>query len=62
MRPTADFYEQQIGLCGRQAEAAGLSNQRAMYLRAQAAWQKLANTEAASQAERAKRQAGQPVA
>jgi hypothetical protein len=57
MRATADFYEQQIGLCGRQAEAAGLSNQRDMYLRAQAAWQKLANAEAAAQAERARRAA-----
>jgi len=56
MRATADFYQQQIGQCGRQAEAAGLSNQRAMYLRAQAAWQKLANAEAAAQAERARRQ------
>lgn len=37
MRGTAEFYAIQIGLCGDQAAAAGLDNQRAMYLRAQAA-------------------------
>ena len=55
MRGTAEFYDIQIGLCGQQAAAAGLDNQRTMYLRAQAAWQQLANAEAKVQAERAKR-------
>ena len=55
MRGSSEFYQIQIGLCGEQAAKAGLDNQRAMYLRAQAAWQQLANAEAKVQAEREKR-------
>ncbi len=61
MRGTSEFYEIQIGLCGQQAAAAGLDNQRTMYLRAQAAWQQLANAEAKVQVERAKRLADRPA-
>ncbi len=57
MRATADFYAEQIGLCAAQAAAAGLDNQRAMYLRAQAAWQTLANAEAKALAGRTSRAA-----
>lgn len=55
MRGNSEFYALQIGLCGEQAAAAGLANRRSMYLRAQAAWQQLADAEARVQAERAKR-------
>jgi hypothetical protein len=55
MRGTAEFYALQIDMCAEQAAAAGLDNQRTMFLRAQAAWQQLANAEAKVTAERAKR-------
>lgn len=56
MRGSSEFYETQIGNCARMAADAGLSNQREMFLRAQAAWQVLADKEANAQAERDKRQ------
>jgi hypothetical protein len=58
MRGSNEFYETQIANCARMAADAGLSNQRATHLRAQAAWQALADKEAAAQAERDKRNIG----
>ncbi|WP_164156255.1 hypothetical protein [Sandarakinorhabdus rubra] len=55
MRATSEFLETQILSCARMAADAGLSNQRAMFLRAQAAWQALADKESVVQAERIKR-------
>jgi uncharacterized protein YllA (UPF0747 family) len=55
MRASSLFYAAQIEDCARSAAAAGLENQRAMFLRAQAAWQLLADREAAAQTERDKR-------
>lgn len=55
MRATSDFFETQIGMCARQAAEAVLTNQRDMFLRAQAAWQALADKEQLAQAERGKR-------
>jgi hypothetical protein len=55
MRGTSAFFETQVDLCGRQAADALLSNQRDMFLRAQAAWQVLADKETRVQAEREKR-------
>jgi hypothetical protein len=55
MRGTSAFFETQVDLCGRQAAAAVLSNQRDMFLRAQAAWQLLADKESRVQAERERR-------
>jgi hypothetical protein len=55
MRATSQFFETQIGLCARQAADAVLGNQRDMFLRAQAAWQALADKESLAQVERDKR-------
>ncbi len=55
MRATSLFYATQIEQCGRNAADAVLDNQRGMFLRAQAAWQTLADKEAAAQTERDKR-------
>ncbi|MEI6484783.1 MAG: hypothetical protein WCO11_00795 [Sphingomonadales bacterium] len=55
MRANSLFYQCQIDQCAANAAAAGLSNQRDMFLRAQAAWQGLADKEAAAESERLKR-------
>lgn len=55
MRATSLFYQTQISHCAEMASTAGLANQREMFLRAQAAWQLLADKEAAAAIERAKR-------
>lgn len=55
MRATSLFYSTQIEQCGRNAADAVLDNQRDMFLRAQAAWQLLADKETAAQTERDKR-------
>lgn len=55
MRATSLFYSTQIEQCARNAADAVLDNQRVMFLRAQAAWQMLADKEIAAQAERDKR-------
>lgn len=55
MRVPPGFYQMQIDLCGQRAMAAGLANERAMFLRSQAAWQELADAEARASADRARR-------
>lgn len=55
MRATSLFYATQIEQCARNAADAALDNQRVMFLRAQAAWQTLADKETAAQTERDKR-------
>lgn len=55
MRVTSEFFQSQIDIAGGMAANAPLANQRAMHLRAQAAWQALADRDAAAQVERAKR-------
>lgn len=52
MQPTVTFYLEQAAQCGRDAVAANLPNERERYLRSQAAWQKLADQRATTQAER----------
>lgn len=54
MRANSLFYATQIGLCTQRAAEAGLANQRDMHLRARAAWQTLADREAAAEADRAR--------
>jgi hypothetical protein len=55
MRVTSEFFQSQIDIAGGLAANAPLANQRAMHLRAQAAWQALADKDAAAQIERDKR-------
>lgn len=55
MRATSLFYATQIDQCARAAADAVLDNQRVMFLRAQAAWQLLADKETSTQSERDKR-------
>lgn len=55
MRVPPGFYQMQIELCGQRAAAAGLANERAMFLRSQAAWQELADAELRASAERTRR-------
>lgn len=45
MSVSGEFYRKQADLCAMSAEASGLSNQRDTLLRAQAAWQALADRE-----------------
>lgn len=55
MRTPSGFYQTQISLCARMAAEAGLANQRDMFLRSQAAWQELADSEARAQADKLQR-------
>lgn len=52
MQPTIAFYLEQAAKSGRDAVAASLPHQRERALRSQAAWQKLAEQRATTQAER----------
>lgn len=62
MRATSLFYATQIDQCARAAADAVLDNQRTMFLRAQAAWQILADKENSTQSERDKRGPEHPPA
>ena len=55
MRGTVEFFQTQIDHFVGMAAASALPNQRAMYVRAQAAWQALADKEVLAQSERTKR-------
>ncbi len=57
MAASAQFYIDQAALCAISAEAAPLGNQRDKYLRAEAAWQALADREEEIKAARDKREA-----
>jgi hypothetical protein len=50
----SSFYIQQAAKCAKEAEAAMLPNQRAMYLRSQAAWQTLADRRLLTESNRAR--------
>ncbi|MCW1402028.1 hypothetical protein OKA06_06715 [Novosphingobium sp. MW5] len=52
MQQTVTFYLEQAAQCGRDADASTLPHQRERFLRSQAAWQKLADQRATTQAER----------
>ncbi|MDE2436072.1 MAG: hypothetical protein KGM49_07430 [Sphingomonadales bacterium] len=58
MAQSASYYLQQAEICGRDAAATSLHNQRATLLRSQAAWLDLAAREIKIQAARADRKAG----
>ena len=45
MSASGKFYLAQVALCAQSAETTPLANQREKYLRAQAAWQALADRE-----------------
>lgn len=49
-----DFYLQQAANCAKAAESASLDNQRSKYLRAQQAWQEMADRRASVMAGRSK--------
>lgn len=55
MRGTVEFFQTQIDHFTGMAAGSVLPNQRDMFLRAQAAWQALADKEVLAVAERAKR-------
>lgn len=64
MSASSQFYLSQAALCARSAAGASLANERDKYLRAQAAWQALADRELGIKAAREKRdaeRAAQPV-
>lgn len=52
MRTSLEFIEEQIVENGRKAASAALSNQRSMFLRAQAAWKAQADKLRRAEAER----------
>jgi hypothetical protein len=54
MSTESSFYMQQVANCAREAEAAALPNQRDKYLRAQSAWQALADRKLLTEAKRAR--------
>ena len=56
MRGSIEFFQTQIDHFIGMAAASALPNQREMFLRAQAAWQALADKEVLAQAERTKRE------
>jgi hypothetical protein len=65
MATESEFYLKQAESCARQAEASLLPNQRGLHLRAQAAWQALADRRLLTETQRAqidaeKRQAPEP--
>ena len=57
MRGTIEFFQTQIDHFTGMAAGSVLPNQREMFLRAQLAWQALADKEVLAQAERVKRDA-----
>jgi hypothetical protein len=57
MAVTVAFYTQQAENCRKAASEATLANERVKFLRAQAAWQALADKMARLQGEAAKREA-----
>jgi hypothetical protein len=57
MRANSLFFQTQIDQCTAMAASAGLANQRDMFLRSLAAWQALADKDAATEVERLKRRA-----
>jgi hypothetical protein len=46
MNAPIDFYIQQAAICGKAAESSDLENQRSKFLRAQKAWQEMADRRA----------------
>lgn len=56
MRGSIEFFQTQIDHFIAMAAGSALPNQREMFLRAQSAWQALADKEVLAQAERAKRE------
>lgn len=57
MSASGEFYLAQVAQCARAAEEASLPNLRDKYVRAQAAWQALADRELKNDAAREKREA-----
>lgn len=57
MSASSNFYSTQAETCALAASKAMLDNEREKYLRAEAAWQALANREIETQAARLKREA-----
>ena len=62
MRGTSQFFQNQIDHFTLMAAGSALPNQREMFLRAQIAWQALADKESSAQSERDKRTADRPPA
>ena len=62
MRGTSQFFQTQIDHFTLMAAGSALPNQREMFLRAQIAWQALADKESSAQTERDKRTAERPPA
>lgn len=59
---SSPFYLQQVSNCAKAAAATPLANQRETFLRAQAAWQALADRETAMKEAREKRDAEKAAA
>lgn len=57
MSASTQFYLDQAALCGRNAQAATLQNQREVLLKAQAAWQAMADRAISTATERDRREA-----
>jgi hypothetical protein len=57
MSAAGKFFLAQAAICAQAAEGAALENQRDKYLRAQAAWQALADREIRNEAAREEREA-----
>ncbi|MBS0255045.1 MAG: hypothetical protein JSS36_07525 [Proteobacteria bacterium] len=57
MSATCQFYLLQVDQCARAAAGAQLDNQRDIFLRAQAAWQSLADRELGNKLAREQREA-----
>lgn len=61
MSATGAFYQSQADLAGREADAAGLPQQREIFLRSQRAWQALADRIALTEIARKERDPVEPV-
>ena len=61
MSASSQFYIGQAALCARSAAGAILANERDKYLRAEAAWQALADREVGIRTARAQREAERAV-
>ena len=61
MSVSSQFYKGQAAMCARSAAGAILANERDKYLRAEAAWQALADREAGIRVARAQREAERAV-
>lgn len=57
MSTSTQFYLDQAALCGRNAQTAALQNQREVQLKAQAAWQAMADRAIQTATERDRREA-----